>query len=108
MNETEKGKVTVNGIEIPTLVRSVNMEGFELVAEVGTTGYEENKKECLTFLRIFNSGAANFVAHIHEKENGYPQAVDLFFRGNAELDAFVELLLFAAKALTDQIAEKAE
>ena len=108
MNETEKGKVTVNGIEIPTLVCSANMEDFELVAEAGTTGFGDNKKECLTFLRIFNSGATNFVAHIHETENRFPQAVDLFFRGNAELDAFVELLLFAVETLTDQITEEAQ
>ena len=108
MYEIQKEKVIVNGTSVSTFIRSVETEDFNLVAEVGTTGFKEDSMESYTFLRIFNSGEADFIAHIHEMENGFPQAVDLIFRGNAELAAFVKLMLFATEALTDQITEEAE
>ena len=108
MYEIKKESIIVNGTRIPTFIRQAEAEDFDLVAEVGTTGFKEDGKENFTFMRIFNSGEAAFFAHIHEMEDGFPQAVDLIFRGNAELAAFVKLLLFATEALTDQITEEAE
>ena len=105
MYEIQKEKVIVNGTSVPTFIRSVETEDFNLVAEVGTTGFEEDSMESYTFLRIFNSGEADFIANIHEMENGFPQAVDLIFRGNEELAGFLKLLMFAVEVLSDQITE---
>lgn len=105
MYEIKKEEIVVNGTTIPTFMREAQTEEFSLVAEVGTTGFKEDDKENFTFMRVFNSGEADFAAHIHEMKDGFPQAVDLIFRGNEELIAFVKLLMFAVEVLTDQITE---
>ncbi len=105
MYEVRENKMIVNGTEVPTFIRAVCADGFDMVAEVGTTGFSEEEKETFTFMRIYQSGDAEFAAHIHEMEDGAPQAVDLIFRGNEELATFTKLILFAAEVLTDQIAE---
>lgn len=76
---------------------------------VGTTGHRgvASSHSGRTLFRLTNEGCANWSISVDETEVPNPKELEIVFRGDWELDDFLESLIFAAKALKAQTEAEA-